>query len=272
MDFGLTKGLLLQACGLLLEPLIRLLLKSGITWKEFADVAKQKYVDVATEDFGIKGRPTNGSRVAILTGLDRREVRRLRETGSPPGDARAYTSRATQVLSAWFHDREFCDTTGRPLELPLDGETASFGALMRRYAPALPAVAMIKELRGAGAIEELPDGRLRALKREYIPREFDEAKIRLFGSIYHDLGTTLEHNLTRGATTPTRFERRAVSVRVAAKAAPEFRALLEAAGQDFLVRMDDWLTAHEVGPDEPAMRIGVGVYQIEERKTGRTAR
>lgn len=277
MDSGPVKALLLQACGLLLEPLIRLLLKSGITWKEFADVAKQKYVDVATEEFGIKGRPTNASRVAILTGLDRREVRRLRETAPIPAESRAYTSRATQVLAAWFHEPDFVGEDGRPRDLPLEGEHGSFAALMRRHAPALPPGAMVKELKAAGALEELGDGRVRALKREYIPRELDEAKIRLFGSILHDLGTTLEHNLTRTAGVAARFERRAISVRVAAGAAPEFRALLERAGQDFLVRIDDWLTAHEVGDDEPAVRLGVGVYQIEPRKiesrrTGRATR
>lgn len=273
MESVLTKTLLLRACGLLLEPLIRLLLKSGITWKEFADLAKAKYVQVATEDFGIKGRPTNVSRVAILAGLDRREVARLRALEPDEStDGRNYTSKATQVLSGWFHDREFSDATGKPLPLPLEGEQASFAALVRRYAPALPQVAIAKELRAAGAIDELTDGRLLALKREYIPQQLDEAKIRLFGSIVHDLGTTLEHNLTRAAAALPRFERRAVSVRIDPQALPEFRSLLERSGQELLVRIDDWLTAHEVAAGEPAIRLGVGIYHIEDRKAGRAAR
>lgn len=273
MDSQNTKALILRACGLLLEPLIRLLMKSGVTWKEFSDLAKVKYVQVATEDFGIKGRPTNASRVAILTGLDRRDVSRLRDAlATEAPEARGYTSKATQVLSGWYHDAEFAGADGRPRALSLDGETGSFTALLRRYAPGIPPVAMIKELKAAAAIEELDDGSLRALKREYIPQRLDEAKIRLFGSIVHDLGTTLEHNLTRPAQVPARFERRAVSVRVDPKVLPQFRALLESEGQAFLERVDDWLTAHEVPPDVPALRLGVGVYHIEDRRPPRSAR
>lgn len=273
MDSKGAKLLVLKACGLLLEPLVRLLIKSGVTWKEFSDVAKARYVQVATEDFGIKGRPTNASRVAILTGLDRREVARLREMleGEVP-EGRGYTSKATQVLSGWYHDAEFLGPDGLPRELPLEGDSGSFTALLHRYAPGIPPVAMIKELKAAEAIGEAADGSLRALKRQYIPQQLDEAKIRLWGSILHDLGTTLEHNLTRPAQVAPRFERRAVSVRVDPRALPRFRELLEAKGQAFLEDIDDWLTANEVAPDVPGMRLGVGVYHIEDRKARRAAR
>lgn len=268
-----TKALILRACGLLLEPLVRLLIKSGVSWKEFSDLAKLKYVQVATEDFGIKGRPTNASRVAILTGLDRREVSRLREAlGAEQPEIRGYTSKATQVLSGWYHDTEFLGADGKPRALPLEGDTGSFTALLRRYAPGIPPVAMIKELKAAAAIEELDDGSLRALKRQYVPQQLDEAKIRLFGSIVHDLGTTLEHNLTRAAKAPARFERRAVSVRLDPRAVPQFRALLESEGQAFLERMDDWLTRNEVPPGAPALRLGVGIYHIEDRRPPPAAR
>jgi hypothetical protein len=268
-----AKPLLLQACGLLLEPLIRLLLKSGITWKEFSDLAKLKYVQVASEEFGKGGRPTNVSRVAILTGLDRRDVRRLRDADEdPPLEGRGYTSKATQVLSGWYHDADFQDQSGNPRPLPLDGEQGSFAALVKRYAPALPPVAIAKELKAAAATEELPDGRLRALKRQYIPAQLDAAKIRLFGSIASDFCNTLEHNLTSAEPAAARFERRAISARVNPKALPQFRDMLQRAGQEFLVRMDDWLTANEVALEAPAVRLGVGVYQIEDRKANRAAR
>jgi len=49
---------------------------AGITWKDFAELAKATYVEVATQEFGKRGRPTNVSRTAVLTGLARREVRK----------------------------------------------------------------------------------------------------------------------------------------------------------------------------------------------------
>ena len=59
----------LQAGQQLLRPVVAMLLRSGITWKEFSDMSRSVFVRVATEDYGRKGRPTNMSRVAILTGL-----------------------------------------------------------------------------------------------------------------------------------------------------------------------------------------------------------
>jgi hypothetical protein len=261
---------ILDALGRLLEPIVLRLLKSGITWREFADLAKVKFVQVATNEFGIRGRPTNASRVAILTGIDRRDVRKVRlATAKQPTLDPGFMSKPTQVLEGWFHDPNFRAARGEPRDLQVSEGDDSFAALVRRYAPGIPHVAMIKELRAVGAIEELPDGRLRALKRNYIPRELTDNQIRLWGSVLQDVGTTLEHNIARDDTDSPRFERRAISLRVDAKALPQFREFLEKEGQAFLERIDDWITAHEVASstDErgTGIRLGVGVYHIQDR-------
>jgi hypothetical protein len=253
-----------------LEPIVRLVLRTGVTWKEFSELAKAKFVQVATADFGIRGRPTNMSRVAILTGLDRRDVRRLRDAaGETP--AKGYQSKASQVLSAWHHETEFLDELGGAAELPIEGERSSFAALMQRHAPALPIVAMIKELKNAKAIEELPGGRLRPLSRNYVPRGLSAERLRLWASVLSDLATTIEHNLSRDDNTPVRFERRALNLRVDPRALPEFRKLLEAEGQAFLERIDDWLSAHEISDADPrdSIRLGVGVFHIEDRESAK---
>jgi hypothetical protein len=59
MAMSEVRDRLLEALGFLLEPVILLLLKNGITWNEFAEVAKAKFVHVATRRFGIRRRPTN---------------------------------------------------------------------------------------------------------------------------------------------------------------------------------------------------------------------
>src|SRR6516162_6122655 len=264
---------ILDALGRLLEPIVLLLLKSGITWREFADLAKVKFVQVATNEFGIRGRPTNASRVAILTGIDRRDVRKLRTLSSEqPAFAPGFMSKPTQVLDGWFHDPNFRTASGEPRDLQVSEGDDSFAALVRRCVPGIPHVAMIKELRAVGAIEELPDGRLRVLKRNYIPRELTDNQIRLWGSVLQDVGTTLEHNLMRKPSARPRFERRALSLSVERRALPEFEAFLAAEGQAFLERVDDWLASHQIDNTGSApmqgIRLGVGMYEIldEERR------
>jgi hypothetical protein len=258
---------ILDALGRLLEPIVLLLLKSGVTWREFADLAKVKFVQVATNEFGIRGRPTNASRVAILTGIDRRDVRKLRTVSSEqPVFTPGFMSKPTQVLDGWFHDPDFRGPSGDPRELQVSEGDDSFAALVRRYVPGIPHVAMIKELRAVGAIEELPDGRLRALKRNYIPRELTDNQIRLWGSVLQDVGTTLEHNLMRKEAEQPRFERRALSLSVDPRGRREFEAFLAIEGQAFLERVDEWLASHQIdnagsAPTE-GIRVGVGVYEI----------
>src|SRR5581483_3876060 len=123
MVSGALRPRLLEALGKALEPVVLLLLKSGIGWKDFSDVAKEKFVTVATEAFGIRGRPTNASRVAILSGLDRREVARLRRKAkNPHTTVQGYMSKPTQLLHAWYHDPRYLDSSGNPRDLEIEGE------------------------------------------------------------------------------------------------------------------------------------------------------
>ncbi len=273
MDSESTHSSALNILGIVLEPIVRLMLMVGVTWKEFCEVAKAKFVAAATEEYGIRGRPTNASRVAILTGIDRREVRRLRSQADE-APAKGYQSRASQLLSAWHHEPDFLDADGQPATLAIEGDGNTFTELMRRVAPGLPVVAMIKELKGAGAIEELPDGHLRPLNRTYVPVGTSAERLRLWTSAISDFSNTIEHNFARDEDEPARFERRALSLCIDRNALPEFRQLLEAEGQALLERIDDWLSAHEL-PDadsEDAIRLGVGIYHVQDRTSGRFTR
>lgn len=254
-----------------LIPLVHVLLRCGITWRDFSELSKAAFVQVATEKFGKRGRPTNVSRTAMLTGLMRREVRRQRqllERGPEP--LSGHVTKASLVLSAWHLDPEFLNKkTGKPARLPLTGESGSFEALVRRVAGTdVPATTLLKELREAGAIRERATGHVEALKRDYIPQAMDEQLIRLWGTVLADVGTTYQHNLTRTGKAPARFERAAVNDRIAKHALPSFRKFLEQEGQAFLERFDAWLTEHQLEDDSTqptdAIRLGVGVYHIQD--------
>lgn len=267
-----SSGQVLAAARQWLIPLVQVLLRCGVTWRDFSELAKTTFVEVATEKFGKRGRPTNVSRTAVLTGLVRREVRRQREIlATAPAALRGHVTKGSLVLSAWHLDPEFVDSkTGKPAFLPLTGATGSFAALVRRSGGTdVPLTTLVKELRQAGAIRKRPDGRLEALKRDYIPHAMDEELIRLWGTVLADIGTTYVHNLTREGATPARFERAAVNDRIDPRALPAFRKFLEQEGQAFLERLDAWLTEHEIPGGSPessseAVRLGVGVYHIQD--------
>ena len=259
-----------------LRPIARWLLKSGVTWKEFAELSRGVFVSVAAEEFGLRGRPTNVSRIALLTGMTRREVRRYRESEVETSveDVRAEDdlNHASRVLAGWHLDPEFIDELGKPRALDAKGAGATFEQLVRRYAGDIPVTALIKELVRTRSIERTTDGRYRALRRFYMPRAMDGQAVERAGAVIADLAATVEHNLSRDVSEPPRFEGRAQNRHIDPRQLPAFRAFMEREGQAFLERCDEWLSAHEAqqGEGTPAatLRLGVGVFAIQERTVG----
>lgn len=262
----------LTACRTWLRPVARWLLRSGVTYKEFAELARNVFVTTATEEFGIRGRPTNVSRVALLTGLARRDVRREQLAAqAPASQAEDALNHATRVLSGWHLDADFIDQNGQPRVLPADGEGATFANLLRRYAGDIPATALVKELVKSSSVARLDDGSYRVLRRYYMPRPMDDRSVERAGSVLADLVATVEHNLSRQPDEPSRFEGRAQNRHVDPRHLPAFRAFLEREGQGFLERVDDWLATHEAAADSadaPRIRLGVGVFAINDQSTG----
>ena len=118
---------ILNALLVALRPLARALLRAGIGYREFAEISKTAFVDVATKDYGIRGRPTNISRVAVMTGLTRKEVRRLR-TKSESGDETDISRPMPMavILHRWYTDPSFLGRDKNPLPLSMNGPGPNF--------------------------------------------------------------------------------------------------------------------------------------------------
>ncbi len=264
-----NKSTILKAFRLLLQPVVRILVRSGVTWKEAAEACKTTYVEVASREFGLHGRPTNMSRVAIMTGLGRRDVSRIRKLldAEQPVDF-GRINNATRLLTGWHLDVDYLDESGQPKELPFAGTEPGFTALARKYAGDIAPITMSRELQRVGAVLELDDGRLRVLKRFYMPLTIDADAVLRGGSVLKDLGNTIDYNLMRDVDALTRFEGRATNANVRSVDAVQFRAFLEEEGQSFLERVDEWLARHEPPVDTKrrykTTRLGVGIYQIQD--------
>ena len=95
-----------------LRPLAKLLLQFGIGFREFAEIAKTAFVDVATREYGLRGRPTNISRVAVMTGLTRKEVRRLREKIEKGNQSVVVkTTPMSEIIHRWHAESDYLDSS-----------------------------------------------------------------------------------------------------------------------------------------------------------------
>lgn len=255
-----------HACHRLLRPLVRVLLRHGVAYDDFAEVTKSVYVEVARESFTPPGKRPTDARTAIVTGLTRKEVKRLREQTDPVYAARDWggANRATRVLSGWHRDPAFTDAEGKPRPLsPSDSETG-FPALVRQYSGDIPVSAILAELERVGAIIQR-QGMLVARRRAFVPEAGDPEGTRMLGTAVHDLLSTIEHNLDDDGSERPRFQRSVFNPRVDVRALPVFHRLVSEHGQQLLEILDDWLDRHEMPDDSrPATRVGVGIYYFQD--------
>lgn len=252
----------------LLRPLFRLLLRHGISYVAFEELARRTFVDVSICDFGIPGRKPSISRASVLSGLCRKEIQRLvSDEPVEPSEAGDPHNRAARVVTGWVRDADFLDAGAVPRALEQDGE-GGFVALVKRYSGDMPARAVLDELMRVGAVQRRDDGRLELVERAYVPRESTVEKLRILGADVADLIDTIDHNMQHGAVDP-RFQRKVLYHSIPADALPAFRKLSAAQSQALLEKLDRWLAAHDVDnpPEEPNMpraRVGLGVYYFEQ--------
>ena len=266
------KALIEAALGNLLEPIVAMLLRNGVTYQDFANFSKNTFVAVAQRDFGVRGRPTNSSRISAMTGIDRREVKRIKDALAEDGTVgrvRDSQDRLSRVVRGWYEDARFL-VSGKPKILHQDEGDESFRELVKYHGGGLPHKAVLKELINAGNVKILPDDRLEVIKPYYSPPGSNPEALLRAGTVINELSNTLLHNLyvapNKKRETP-RFERRASSNDIDVKDVEAFKAFLNEEGQAFLERVAVWINDHQIETDDPdkTVRLGVGVYGIERK-------
>jgi len=262
---------ILSALYLVLRQLAKALLAAGIGYREYAEISKSAFVDVATENYGLRGRPTNISRVAVMTGLTRKEVRRIRDKAS--AGAQTVIERHTpmsEILHRWYTDEEYIDRTGKPLVLEFAGERKSFSALVRKHGGDIPPGAMRTELKRIDAIEEGDDGRLRALKRNVSGLKGHERLVTGLANVMYPAALTLAHN-TSSARDETWIQRTAATRYVRKDDLGRLRRISSDRLVELTESIDDLFVAYETlyekDVDYQSTRaVGVGVFYFEEDK------
>jgi hypothetical protein len=248
------------------------MLRSGIGYRETAEILKRAFVCEAIAERNAKGRSTNSSRVAIRTGISRKEVARLREdlTTEATREGRASeflvdVGHAAKVLQLWHSDPRFLDYLGRPIDLPVLGEGSTFTALVKAAGRDVPAGAVRAELADAGALVETESGLLRPISRHYVPADVGQDLILGLTHFVTPVLAGVERN-TDGTRRPPFVQRFAYSDSLPPSALEEFRIVSRARAIDFVQSVDDWLLAHETIPQSgsgEAHRVGLGVFYYE---------
>ena len=251
----------------LLRPLVRVLLNHGMSYGSFAKLARKAYVEEGFEHIARSGKRPTISSAAAVTGLTRKETKRLRDAaeGKEVDSTQRY-SRAIRVISGWVNDERFHDSKGEPALLPFEGETGSFAALVKEFSGDIPPAAMLSVLQASQNVTSV-DGRVELLERAYIPMATPVDKIDILGADVAELVATIGHNLE--APPDQRFFQSKVSNNgVSAEGLSEFRRLSNQKSQELLEEYHSWLSQHQVDTsavdsEEAPAYVAVGIYYFE---------
>lgn len=263
-----VKQTLLAAYRILMGPLVRILLRQGISFAEYAEVAKAVYVEVALKDFKVSGRKATRTRIAVMTGLTRKEVKRvIDEAIKERYELKTSFNRLTRVLVGWHTDPDFTGPYGMPLELQY--ETAipaepTFSELVKRHSGDMSPRSILDELIRVSAVRETDAGWYRVLRRDYIPEAQGVHNFERAGGVIRNFVNTIDFNMTKSAPGKGRFERQAVADDgIRRQDMPQFDQYLRERCQALLEEIDNWLTKlPKPNPNmgDEIVRTGVGVY------------
>jgi len=193
----------------LLRPLVRLAIRSGVTFPALADLLRELYVNVAEYDFALSGKNQTDSRVSLLTGIHRKEVSRLRGAGAPVNVVPASISRTSRILARWLADTEFADPGGRPLPLPraASGDDPSFDRLVESVTRDVRPRVVLDEWLDRGLVTRDEKDRIVLADTAFVPRSGSDQQLYYLGRNLHDHIAAAVANVE---SSPPRFLERAV--------------------------------------------------------------
>ncbi|GIW41870.1 MAG: hypothetical protein KatS3mg076_2447 [Candidatus Binatia bacterium] len=261
----------LSALRRMLRPVVRQLIAYNIPYPAFDRMVRELYVEVAEKEFPLPFKRQTDSRLALVTGLNRKEVAQLRRRGAQEKEvtSRLVSSPVTQVIGRWMSEKGY-SRGGTPLPIPYeasDENAPSFTKLVRELRVDIPVRSILDELLRIGAVELRPDGTVVLRREAHIPSAAEEGKLELLATDPAELFRTIVHNIEHPEE--PRLQRKVLYDNIGSDALPKLRELGRELGEEFVRKANRLLAAYDRdrNPDAPggkAVTVSLGVYYAEE--------
>ena len=270
-----VKDHLRDALSLMLKPLVRLLIAQGVTHAEFSETAKEVYVETALRHFEREGK-INKSRVAILTGLTRKEVKNVVDRAITSRQKEKTYSRPGRVLTGWYSDPKYQGPYGIPLELPYDTpepETPNFVDLVRQYSGDMAPRQILNQLLESGSVIDV-DGRYKAIRRIFKEMALSASIIKRLGEVGYRVFSTAAKNIDKQSGDSGYFDRMVhADDGCSQPVLEEFDSFIKPRGQEFLEELDVWFSSRKEQNKKRVPTYETGLYMVhyvddlEDKKT-----
>lgn len=245
----------------ILKPLIKVLLRNGIAYGTFADIARKVYVDTGFEEARRQGQKQTVSNVSILTGINRKEVKRLKEALAVNTDnSLRKFNRIVRVIAGWQHDEEFLDEDHEPRDLLLEGNKGSFASLVKNYSGDMPVVAMLNALIDSGNIKVIDNGNIQLINPNYLPTTDSDKKLNILGIDTAEFIQTIDHNINVEKPEDAWFQRKASNTRIRVDALPKIKQRINKKAQLLLEDIDAAFSENESDDEQDSVSVSLGIY------------
>ncbi len=249
----------------LLRPLVKIMLREGLTYSHFAAIAQMAFVESAAKDFAGKGMKSSASSVCALTGMSLEEVKGvlIAQERFDSSEVLEASNPFARVLHGWHNDRDYVGPYGFPVDLPFDGGPLSFTNLTARHSTGVSPEVVLEDLKRVGAVTEVGFNVWKPLKQEYIEPSLSPENLGRMASLVESLLSTLENN-TRGKKDGSDLFERTMIVDAPLTNAQllELQGHLKVVGGQFLQRIDTFAAV------DLQEKMGVRPGEIAEIRAG----
>lgn len=230
---------LINALQRLLRPLVRLLLNYQITFPQLAAMLKTIYVSVAEEEFQVPGKRQSDSRINLLTGIHRKDVKRLRAEHQDNASVPRTVSIGAQLIAYWLGEPEYQSDEGEPRPLSIkpgpDGPSEFDQLVSRVVRQDIRPRVILDEWQRLG-IAHLENDCVTLDTGAFTPEKGFEEKVFFFGKNLQDHIAAGTHNVL--GDKPSYFDRSVYYDGLSADSVDELRQLAEVTGMKALTDMN----------------------------------
>jgi hypothetical protein len=246
-----------------LRPIIRILIRAGIRFDEFAELARGVYVESAIRDGLEHASSLTRARVSVVTGVTRQQVNYyIDNDGALPSASPTLAGVLVEVLQKWHTDPQYVGPYGIPLELEFEVSSGRcFRGLVAMVDPSVSPGIVLEELLRVGSVTYSGEKHFRAVSRYFMmPEPMSPQQVEYFGNTLTRLAQTLEFNMNP-RNSEKRLERFVVADRgLPAEILPQFESYARDRTSEFLLDLDNWLTPYSSAEDsDPSPRVATGL-------------
>lgn len=201
-----------DAIGRIMRPIVRTMIGRGMVFSEACDLLKTIYIEACTRHFQLGAKKLTDSRISLLTGLQRKDVRTIRsrlekDASKEPG---APTNPLSRIIAHWLAKAPYCEGAGLPRKLSRAAaqDGASFENLVAEISRDIHPRTIFDEMLRRGIVaHDANDDSVTLDATAFVPSQDETALLGYFSANLGDHAEAAADNLAKAPEPGRNFER-----------------------------------------------------------------